>query len=44
MNETYCSVKEKAADWGLTPRLVQFPSWVRPRSVEPSEVQCVIIK
>ena len=28
----------------LTPRLVQFPSWVRPRSVEPSEVQCVIIK
>lgn len=28
----------------LTPRLVQFPSWVRPRSVEPREVQCVIIK
>ena len=28
----------------LTPRLMQFPSWVRPRSVEPSEVQCVIIK
>lgn len=27
----------------LVPRLVQFPSWLRPRSVEPSEVQCVII-
>lgn len=28
----------------LTPQLVYFPSFVRPRSVEPSEVQCVIIK
>lgn len=28
----------------LKPRLVQFPSWVRPRSVEPSEVHCVVIK
>ena len=28
----------------LEPRLVSFPSWVRPRSVEPAEVHCVIIK
>ncbi|MBR6292549.1 MAG: hypothetical protein IKR33_07090 [Bacteroidales bacterium] len=28
----------------MSPRLIQFPSWVRPRSVEPSEVHCVIIK
>lgn len=33
-----------AGNGRLTPRLVQFPSWVRPRSVEPAEVQCVIIK
>ena len=29
---------------GIRPRLVQFPSYVRPRSIEPQEVQCVIIK
>ena len=28
----------------MSPRLIQFPSWMRPRSVEPSEVHCVIIK
>lgn len=28
----------------VVPRLVQFPSWVRPRSVEPGAVQCVIIR
>lgn len=28
----------------LSPRLVSFPSYVRARSVEPKEVQCVIIK
>lgn len=28
----------------LTPQLVQFPSWVRPRSVEPSEINCVVIR
>ena len=33
-----------AGEARLAPQLVQFPSWVRPRSVEPSEVQCVVIK
>lgn len=33
-----------AGNGHLKPQLVQFPSWVRPRSVEPSEVQCVVIK
>ena len=28
----------------LTPQLVQFPSYLRLRSIEPAEVQCVIIK
>lgn len=28
----------------LAPRMVSFPSWVRPRSVEPAEVHCVIIR
>lgn len=28
----------------VSPRLTEFPSYVRPRSVEPHEVQCVIIK
>lgn len=28
----------------LTPRLIEFPAYVRPRSVEPSEIQCVVIK
>lgn len=28
----------------LAPRLVEFPSFVRPRNVEPDEVQCVVIK
>lgn len=28
----------------LTPRLTQFPTYLRPRSVEPAEVQCVIIR
>lgn len=28
----------------VTPRLVEFPSYVRPRSVEPKEIQCVVIK
>ena len=31
-------------DGHLAPRLVEFPSYVRPRNVEPSEIQCVIIK
>lgn len=26
------------------PKLVQFPAYLRPRSVEPEEVQCLIIK
>ena len=26
------------------PRLLEFPAWLRPRSVEPDEVQCLIIK
>lgn len=26
------------------PKLIQFPSYLRPRSVEPEEVQCLIIK
>lgn len=26
------------------PRLLEFPSYLRPRSVEPQEVQCLIIK
>ena len=33
-----------AGNGRLEPRLVSFPSWVRPRSVEPSEVQCVVIR
>ncbi len=33
-----------AGAYRLEPQLVQFPSWMRPRSVEPAEVQCVIIK
>ena len=28
----------------LTPRLVEFPYYVRPRSVEPQEIQCVVIR
>ncbi len=28
----------------LEPQLVEFPSYIRPRSVEPHEVQCVVIK
>lgn len=28
----------------LAPRLVEFPSFVRPRNVEPSEIQCVVIQ
>ena len=28
----------------VTPRLVQFPLTVRPRSLEPDEIQCVVIK
>lgn len=28
----------------LVPRLVEFPSYIRPRSVEPSEIQCVVIQ
>ena len=28
----------------LMPRLVEFPAYVRPRNVEPSEIQCVVIK
>lgn len=28
----------------LSPRLSQFPTYLRPRSVEPAEVQCVVIR
>lgn len=28
----------------LATRLVEFPAYVRPRSVEPAEIQCVVIK
>ena len=28
----------------LEPRLVEFPAYLRPRSVEPSVIQCVVIK
>lgn len=28
----------------IVPQLTEFPSYTRPRSIEPSEVQCVIIK
>lgn len=28
----------------LTPQLVEFPSYIRPRSVEPQEIQCVVIQ
>lgn len=31
-------------DGHLTPQLLEFPSFVRPRNVEPSEIQCVVIK
>ena len=27
-----------------TPRLLEFPSYLRPRSLEPSQVECVIIR
>lgn len=33
-----------ASDGRLTPELVRFPDYVRPRSIEPAEVQCVVIK
>ena len=33
-----------AGNGHLKPQLVRFPSWVRPRSVVPEEVQCVVIK
>lgn len=32
------------SDGHLTPKLVEFPDFVRPRSLEPREVQCVVIK
>lgn len=28
----------------LTPRLTKFPTYLRPRSLEPAEVQCVVIR
>lgn len=28
----------------LTPRIVEFPAYMRPRTVEPDEIQCVVIK
>jgi hypothetical protein len=28
----------------IQPRLQSYPSYIRPRSIEPGEVQCVIIK
>lgn len=28
----------------LTPRLIQFPAYIRPRSISPAQVQCVVIK
>ena len=28
----------------LRPRLVEFPNYIRPRSIEPEEVQCVVIR
>lgn len=28
----------------LVPQLIQFPDYLRPRSIEPREVQCVVIK
>lgn len=28
----------------LTPRLTEFPSYLRPRSIEPREIQCVVIQ
>ena len=31
-------------DGRLTPQLMEFPSYVRPRNVEPSEIQCVVFK
>lgn len=31
-------------DGRLEPRLVEFPSYVRPRYLEPSEIQCVVIR
>ena len=31
-------------DGHLTPRLLNFPSYMRPRNIEPREVQCVVIQ
>ncbi len=31
-------------DGRLTPQLLEFPSYVRPRNIEPAEIQCVVIK
>lgn len=31
-------------DGRLAPRLIEFPSYVRPRNVEPGEIQCVVIQ
>ena len=28
----------------LTPQIVEFPAYMRPRTVEPEEIQCVVIK
>ena len=28
----------------LVPRLIRFPTYLRPRSIEPAEVQCVVIR
>ncbi len=33
-----------AGNTHVTPRLEQFPAWLRPRSIEPAQVQCVLIK
>jgi len=33
-----------AGNTNVTPRLEQFPAWLRPRSIEPAQVQCVLIK
>ena len=32
------------SDGRLKPKLVEFPSYVRPRSVVPDEIQCVVIR
>lgn len=31
-------------DGRVEPRLVEFPSYVRPRNIEPREIQCVVIQ